>query len=103
MTRPPRPAARPRHHRPALEGPPGRRRGRRRGWHDDPDTLPLLRDRATTDRHEDVRPAAVEAVATGWHDDPDTLPLLRDRATTDPSENARQTAIEAIAVGHHDP
>ena len=53
------------------------------GWAEDPDTLPLLRDRATTDTDEAVRQAAVQAIAAGWAEDPDTLPLLRERATTD--------------------
>jgi hypothetical protein len=32
------------------------------GWPNDPDTLPLLRDRATTDSDGDVRRAAVQAI-----------------------------------------
>ncbi|WP_248826968.1 HEAT repeat domain-containing protein, partial [Frankia umida] len=51
------------------------------GWADDEATLPLLRDRATTDDHDAVRRAAVRAIAAGWADDEATLPLLRDRAT----------------------
>ncbi|HEY9650829.1 MAG TPA: NACHT domain-containing protein, partial [Coleofasciculaceae cyanobacterium] len=35
-------------------------------WKDDPDTLPLLKQRATTDDHEDVRGAAVQELARGW-------------------------------------
>ncbi|MGH3870987.1 MAG: HEAT repeat domain-containing protein [Pseudonocardiaceae bacterium] len=34
------------------------------GWRDHPDTLPLLRERATTDPHWRVRQAAVQALAT---------------------------------------
>jgi HEAT repeat protein len=32
------------------------------GWADDPGTLPLLRERATTDDDEDVRREAEEAI-----------------------------------------
>ncbi len=72
------------------------------GWHDDPGTAPLLRDRATTDTAEPVRQTAIQALADGWHDDPATAPLLRDRATTDTAEPVRQTAIQALADGWHD-
>lgn len=40
------------------------------GWHDHPDTHPMLRQLATTDEHWAVRQAAAQALATGWHDDP---------------------------------
>ena len=69
------------------------------GWPDDPDTLPLLRDRATTDQHEDVRRAAVQVLAAGWPDDPDTLPLVRSRATIDQRWAVRRAAVEALATG----
>jgi len=51
-----------------------------RGWKDDLDTLPLLKDRAATMTNYPVRQAAVQELARGWKDDPDTLPLLKDRA-----------------------
>ena len=41
-------------------------------WANDPGTLPLLRDRATTDDHGDVRQAAVQTIAAGWADNPHT-------------------------------
>jgi HEAT repeat protein len=44
------------------------------GWREDPDTLPWLRERATTDENWAVRQAAVQALATGWREDPNTLP-----------------------------
>ncbi len=68
------------------------------GWRDDPDTLPVLRERATTDPDGDVRQAAVQALAAGWRDHPDTLPLLRERATTDPHWRVRQAAVQALAT-----
>jgi len=42
------------------------------GWHDDPQTGPLLRERVTTDPDRDVRRAAVQGLTTGWRDDPGT-------------------------------
>ncbi|MEV4052712.1 HEAT repeat domain-containing protein [Amycolatopsis sp. NPDC049688] len=45
---------------------------------------------------QNVRRAAVEALATGWPTDPHTLPLLRDRATTDQDEDVRQAAATAV-------
>ncbi|MGH3803394.1 MAG: HEAT repeat domain-containing protein, partial [Pseudonocardiaceae bacterium] len=44
------------------------------GWRKGPDTLPWLRQCATTDSDGNVRRAAVQALATGWREDPDTLP-----------------------------
>ncbi|BCY10955.1 hypothetical protein L3i22_060430 [Actinoplanes sp. L3-i22] len=72
------------------------------GWSDDPDTLPWLRERATTDDRSEVRRAAVEAIAAGWADDPDTLPWLRERATTDDDDSVRHAAVQAIAAGWAD-
>jgi len=72
------------------------------GWHDDPETLPLLKDRAVNDQDNAVRYAAVQAIAQGWHDDPETLPLLKDRAVNDQDNDVRYAAVQAIAQGWHD-
>jgi hypothetical protein len=72
------------------------------GWHDAPDTLPLLRDRAINDAHEDVRRAAVEALAAHYRNAPDTLPLLRDRAINDAHEDVRRAAVRALAAHYRD-
>jgi len=72
------------------------------GWHDDPDTLPLLKDRAVNDEDNDVRGAAVEALVQGWHDNPKTLPLLKDKAVNDEDNDVRLVSVEAIAKGWHD-
>ena len=72
------------------------------GWADDPGTLPLLRERATTDDNGDVRWAAVQAIAGGFADDPGTLALLRERATTDDNGDVRRAAVQAIAAGWAD-
>jgi hypothetical protein len=49
-----------------------------RGWKDDPDTLPLLKDRARGDEDYDVRMAAAQELARGWKDDPDVAKLLEE-------------------------
>jgi hypothetical protein len=78
-----------------------------RGWKDDPDTLPLLKDRAVKDASPaandqrwigGVSYSALQAIVRGWPNYPGTLPLLRDRAENDPApwlrEKARQLAAE---------
>ena len=46
-----------------------------RGWPQDPETLPLLKDRARSDEHYDVRMAAVQELARGWPQEHATLSL----------------------------
>ena len=58
-----------------------------RGWRTDPDTLPILKDRARNDKHGLVRRAAVEELARGWRTDADTLPFLKER----PQRRGRST------------
>ncbi|MBD2635363.1 HEAT repeat domain-containing protein, partial [Limnothrix sp. FACHB-881] len=70
-----------------------------RGWKDDPDTLPLLKDRARSDKDSPVRQVAVQELARGWKDDPDTLPLLKDRARSDQNWLVRQAAVQELARG----
>jgi len=67
-------------------------------WADHPETLPLLRDLATTVQAHDVRLAAVQAVAAGWADDPATAPLLRDRAANDRYWLIQAAAARALAA-----
>lgn len=58
------------------------------GWHDDPGTLPLVRERAEHDEDKMVREAAIRALANGWLDDPEIIELLRDHSDyTDRSPN----------------
>ena len=54
-----------------------------RGWKDDPETLPLLKQWAQSDDNSDVRRTAVQELARGWKHDPETLPLLKQRAQSD--------------------
>ena len=70
------------------------------GWHDDPETLPIIKKRAVEDDDNDVRRAAVQALAQSWHDDPDILHILKDRAENDENEGVRKVAAQMIR--HHD-
>jgi HEAT repeat protein len=49
-----------------------------RGWKEDPDTLPWLKERATSDSNGYVRQAAIEELARGWKEDPGVQSLLSD-------------------------
>ncbi|MGA2147296.1 MAG: HEAT repeat domain-containing protein [Bryobacteraceae bacterium] len=73
-----------------------------RGWKDDPETLPLLKDCARSDGDGAVRFAAVQELARGWKDDPETLPLLKDRARFDKDNNVRSAAVQELARGWKD-
>ena len=80
-----------------------------KGWKDDPDILPLLKDRALNDRGYTVRSASLQEIAQGWKDDPQTFDFLCDRAIHDPFErkneyqnNPRQTALKAILQHYSD-
>ena len=48
-----------------------------RGWASDPETLPLLKDRARSNPGSYVQSAAVQELVRGWPDDPDTQELQR--------------------------
>jgi hypothetical protein len=47
-------------------------------WHDSPDTLPWLKQKAQSDDDSTVRQAAVQELAKGWKDEPWLFELLRD-------------------------
>jgi hypothetical protein len=70
-----------------------------RGWKDDPDTLPLLKDRARFGENDSERMAAVKELALGWKDDPDTLLILKNRARADTSHDVREAAVQGLASG----
>ncbi|NET40171.1 MAG: HEAT repeat domain-containing protein, partial [Cyanothece sp. SIO1E1] len=70
-----------------------------RGWKEDPDTLPMLKERAQSDDSGAVRIAAVEELARGWKEDPDTLPMLKERAQSDDYWDVRIAAVEELARG----
>ena len=73
-----------------------------RGWKDDPNTLPMVKDRAARDEHGAVRRAAVHELARGWKDDPDTLPWLKERAARDDDSDVRRAAVQELARGWKD-
>jgi hypothetical protein len=80
-----------------------------RGWKDDPDTLPLLKQRAQSDDDWVVRQAAVQELARGWKDDPWLFDFLYDIALNDPFErkkdredNPRQLALQIIIKQYRD-
>ncbi|MBD2604717.1 NACHT domain-containing NTPase [Scytonema hofmannii FACHB-248] len=62
----------------------------------------LLKERAIADNDEDVRGAAVEALASNFKDDRDTLPLLKDRAIADNDRFVRCVAVQALASNFKD-
>ena len=71
-------------------------------WKDDPDTLLLLKQWATSGAHSSVRGAAVQELAKGWKDDPDTLPLLKQCATSGDDSSVRGAAVLELAKGWKD-
>jgi predicted NACHT family NTPase len=72
------------------------------GWKDDPETLPVLKDRAHSDQNDNVRSAALHELARGWKDDPETLRVLKDRARSDQNDNVRSAAVHELAQGWKD-
>ncbi|MCY7383058.1 MAG: HEAT repeat domain-containing protein, partial [Microcoleus sp. CAN_BIN18] len=73
-----------------------------RGWKDDPETLPILKQCAQSDDNSAVRLAAVQELAQGWKDHPETLPILKQRAQSDDSSDVRYAAVEELARGWKD-
>ena len=67
------------------------------GYREEEGTLPMLRDRAINDNHEDVRQAAVDALAEHYREEEGTLPMLRDRAINDNNQWVRRAAVQALA------
>lgn len=73
-----------------------------RGWYGDPDTVPLLKDRAANDDRQWVRQAAVHELARGWKKDRGTLPWLKNGAANDVNAGVRQAAVQELARGWRD-
>ena len=46
-------------------------------YKDDPDTLPIIKERAQYDEVEAMRQIAVERLAKGWKDDPEIQAFLK--------------------------
>jgi len=68
-----------------------------RGWSDDPETLPIIRDRARSDEHYVVRGTALHYLAWSRKAEPETLPILKDRAQSDRIWMVRLEAVLALA------
>ncbi|MEG4813629.1 HEAT repeat domain-containing protein, partial [Microcoleus sp. K5-D4] len=80
-----------------------------RGWKDDPETLPLLKQLAQSDDNWDVRYTAVQELAQGWKDEPGIFEWLGDIAINHPFErkanfqnNPRQRALEIMVKQYPD-
>ena len=65
-------------------------------WKEDPETLPLLKDRVINDQNLPVQIIALQTIAQGWEEDSDTLPWLKDRALSDENADVRSAAVQAI-------
>jgi predicted NACHT family NTPase len=71
-------------------------------WKEDPETLPILEQRAQSDDDFAVRVAAVQQIARGWKDDQKTLPILKQSAQSDDNWVVRILALEEIVRGWKD-
>lgn len=72
------------------------------GWHEHPESLPILQI-AATDKAPEVRQAAIWALALGWHSRPNIRDRLGKIARDDEDSGVRLAAIWAYAQGwpHH--
>ncbi|NJS12521.1 MAG: HEAT repeat domain-containing protein [Microcoleus sp. CSU_2_2] len=73
-----------------------------RGWKDDPQTLPFLKELARLDDNSYVRYVAVQEIIRGWKDDPQTLLILKQCARFDKNWDVRQAAVQEITLGWKD-
>ena len=71
-------------------------------WHDSPDTLPWLKQKAQSDEDAAVRRAAVQELAKGWTDDPDILSILKQKLQADEDAAVRRAAAQELAKGWTD-
>ncbi|AKB47472.1 putative oxidoreductase/HEAT repeat-containing protein [Methanosarcina sp. Kolksee] len=72
-----------------------------RDWHDDPETLKIIKQWAKTCEDNEVRSSAVQELARSWHDDPETLKIII-QSTADEDSNVRRSAVQELARGWHD-
>ena len=72
------------------------------GWHDNPQTFPLLLKLARTDRAPTVRYSAIYALAEHFHDRDLTEQLLRDKVSAGEHQFDRVPAISGLAKHYFD-
>ena len=68
-----------------------------RGWKDDPETLPWLKQLAQSDNNSAARRVAVQQLVRGWKDDPDILPILKQLAQPDNNYAVQDAAVQELA------
>ncbi len=71
-------------------------------WKDDSETIPWLKQLATSDNNEYVRRAAVQELARNFKDNRDILPWLKQCATANEDWTVRQVAVQELARGFKD-
>jgi HEAT repeats/NACHT domain len=72
-------------------------------WHDDQETVSLLRDSVLDDsQFPEVRKAAVRTLSAGWRDDPATVGWLRDIAFATKDRHVKLAVIRTLATDWHD-
>jgi len=72
------------------------------GWHDDPQTLTLLRKLAVDDPNEYVRVDALSTLVIHFQNDPQTLTIVHDRIVNDIHEKVRSVSVDKLADHFHD-
>jgi len=72
------------------------------GWKDDPETLPLLKERVQLDEDGYVREGAVQELARSWKDDLEILPWLKKQGRWDKRLNVRIAVVRELARGRKD-
>jgi hypothetical protein len=68
-----------------------------RGWKDDPETLALIKHRASPGEDATVRKAAIQELVRGWTTHPDLLSLLQDFARSGEHWSYRMTAVQDLS------
>lgn len=72
------------------------------GWHDDPNTLPLIKNIAISNEDSNIRSKAIRALLEGWPDHPNIFFFHVLKDINDPDNYIRNTAVEALLEDWHD-
>ncbi|WP_414624347.1 NACHT domain-containing protein [Calothrix sp. CCY 0018] len=73
-----------------------------KGWKDDPDTLPMLKNLIFDDANNHLRAIALQELVKGWKDDPNTLPMLKNLVFDDANNHLRAIALQELVKGWKD-